>query len=345
MISFKGPGFKIFMTVVAAAALIIGTYLTFFHSAGYEKATAQIVSIEKDPNYVPDPNTENDEKRIVTVKYTVDGKEYTRQLDSDSPSYKVGGEVEVQYDPKDPGTVHSGPGIGIYAMIAGGGILLIIVVLTVKKRVSVKKLKETYGETTYAPGEKGEERELYFLTDLGTPKAGHQLEDGNGRVLYEAKMTKFTMASPFGFDFIDHEHNKTTPHLVGHAEEIDRNSIIFDNNYSFSFDGKDVWKHLRQNGITLNSRFGQAEGVRPSYTICRDGVEIAYAESTSKYVHEEDEAEHKVAGKIPVQGFYRVHTSEKNLDLLFVVLVAMARSGATDERGGSRRMLFNTMKG
>ena len=25
--------------------------------------------------------------------------------------------------------------------------------------------------------------------------------------------------------------------------------------------------------------------------------------------------------------------------------VAMARSGATDERGGSRRMLFNTLKG
>ena len=38
-----------------------------------------------------------------------------------------------------------------------------------------------------------------------------------------------------------------------------------------------------------------------------------------------------------------VRTSEKNLDLLFTVLVAMARSGATDERGGSRRMIFNTM--
>ena len=60
---------------------------------------------------------------------------------------------------------------------------------------------------------------------------------------------------------------------------------------------------------------------------------------------EEDEAEHKVASKVPIQGFYRVRTSEKNLDLLFTVLVAMARSGATDERGGSRRMIFNTMKG
>ena len=83
----------------------------------------------------------------------------------------------------------------------------------------------------------------------------------------------------------------------------------------------------------------------PSYTIRKDGEELAYAENTSQYVHEEDEAEHKVAGKVPVQGFYRIHTREKNLDLLFMVLVAMARSGATDERGGSRRMLFNTLKG
>lgn len=345
MISFKGPGVKIMMAIIAAAALILGAYLTFFHSAGYETTTATIVSIENDPNYVPDPNVSNDERHIVTVKYTVNGKEYTRQLDSDSPTYRVGGEVEVQYDPKDPGTVHSGPGIGIYAMIAGGGILFLIIVLTVKKRIDVKKLKETYGETTYAPSEKGGERELYFLTDLGTPKAGHRIEDKNRRVLYEAKMTKFTVASPFGFDFIDHEHHKTTPHLVGHAEEIDRNSIIFDNNYTLSFDGKDVWKHLRSNGVTLNARLGQAEGIMPSYTICRDGEEIAYAETTSQYVHEEDAAEHKAASKIPVQGFYRIFTKEKNLDLLFVVLLAMARCGATDEKGGSRRMLFNTMKG
>ena len=81
----------------------------------------------------------------------------------------------------------------------------------------------------------------------------------------------------------------------------------------------------------------------PSYTIRKDGEELAYAENTSQYVHEEDAEEHKVASKLPVQGFYRVHTREKNLDLLFMALVAMARSGASDERGGSRRMLFNTI--
>ena len=128
--------------------------------------------------------------------------------------------------------------------------------------------------------------------------------------------------------------------MLGHAEETDWNSLLIDNNYSFTFDGKDVWKQLRSIGVKIDSRFGQAKGVMPSYTISRDGEEL-----TSQYVHEEDEEAHKVASNIPIQGFYRVRTREKNLDLLFVILVSMARSGASDERGGSRRMVFNTLKG
>ena len=280
---------------------------------------------------------------IVKAKYTVDGKEYTATLNSYDPAYKVGGDVAIKYDPNNPEKMTSGFGIGIAVMIIGAALLAVVIFLTVKKKVSVKKLKETNGELTYAPSVKGEERELYFLTDVGTIKGGHHLEDKNRRVLYEAKMTKFSPLSAFAFDFIDHENNKTTKHLVCHAEEMDWNSILIDNNYTFTIDGQDVWKHLRAVGVTIDSRFGQAQGVMPSYTIRKDGEELAYAENTSQYVHEEDAEEHKVASKLPVQGFYRVHTREKNLDLLFMVLVAMARSGATDERGGSRRMLFNTI--
>ena len=64
-----------------------------------------------------------------------------------------------------------------------------------------------------------------------------------------------------------------------------------------------------------------------------------------EYVREEDAEQHKVAARIPNPMFFRVFTAEKHLDLLFMILVAMARSGATDERGGTRRMLWNTLKG
>jgi hypothetical protein len=343
MISIKGPGLKIFTAILALIALGFGIYSTFFRSAGFVDSTATIISIEEDPNYIPDADKPNDVQYIVKAKYTVDGKEYTTTLNSYDPAYKVGGEVAIKYDPNDPSKTTSGFNIGIVIMIIGAVLLAVVIFLTVKKKVSVKNLKETNGELTYAPSVKGEERELYFLTDIGTIKGGHHLEDKNRRVLYEAKMTKFSPLSAFEFDFIDHENNKTIKHLVGHAEEMDWNSILVDNNYTFTIDGQDVWKHLRKIGVTIDSRFGKAQGVMPSYTIRKDGEELAYAENTSQYAHEEDAEKHKVAGKVPVQGFYRVHTREKNLDLLFMILVAMARSGATDERGGSRRMIFNTI--
>jgi len=81
----------------------------------------------------------------------------------------------------------------------------------------------------------------------------------------------------------------------------------------------------------------------PSYDIRKEGEILAYAENTSHFVHEEDAEQHKVASKIPNPMFFRIFTNEKNLDLLFVILIAIARTGATDERGGSRRMLLNTV--
>ncbi|MBR1749275.1 MAG: DUF3592 domain-containing protein [Ruminococcus sp.] len=347
MISIKGPGLRIFAAIIAVIALGFGVYSTFFQSSGYETTTATIVSIKEDPDYIPDPDTENDVQYIVTAKYTVDGKEYVEPINSYDPGYKVGGNVEIKYDPSDPSKITSGFGIGIYIMISGGVILLIIIFLTVKQKTSVKKLKGTNGEFTFAPSEKGEERKLYFLTDLGTPKYGHRLEDKNRKVIYEAKNTKFSPLSAFEFDFIDHEHNKTVHHLVGHEEETDWNSLLIDNNYTFTFDGKDIWKQLRSIGVKIDSRFGggESKGALATYSISRNGDELAFVEMTSQYPHEDDAEKHKVASKVPVQGFYRVRTREKNLDLLFIILVAMARSGASDERGGSRRMLFNTIKG
>ncbi|MBP3896541.1 MAG: DUF3592 domain-containing protein [Mogibacterium sp.] len=337
MISIKGPGLKIIAVIIAVIALAFGVYSTFIQSAGYMKTTATIVSIEEDQE------SGEDDSYIVTARYTVDGKEYSNVLDSYSPSYEVGGTVEVRYDPADPDKITSGYGIGIYSMIVGAAILLITGFVTLKQKKSVSQLKEDYGEISYLPSEKGEERELYFVTDLGTPKFGHRLEDAERRVLYEAKMTKFTMLSDYEFDFIDHERMQTTRHLIGHTEETDWNSLLIDNNSTFRLDGMDVWKHLRSTGVTIDSRFGKAEGIMPSYDIRRDGEVLAYAENTSQYVHEEDAEQHKVASKIPNYMFFRVFTREKNLDLLFVVLMALARTGATDEGGGSRRMLLNTV--
>lgn len=339
--SIKGPGLKIMAIVLAVVALGAGIYMTMFQSAGFKKTTATIVSIKLDPDYIPDPDVENDVQHIIMVKYTVDGKEYNTRLDSDSATYKVGGTVEIHYDPKDPGKITSNQGFGLYLMIAGGVILLVVVVLTIKKRMSVKQVMELNGGITFAPSVKGEERKLYFLTDTGTPKYGHRIEDKFRNVLYEAKMTKFTTMNPFGFDFIDYEHGTTTPHLIGHEEASENNFIIFDNHYTFTFDGEDIWKLLKRHKITVDSKLSVSG---TTYRIFRDGEELAFVETSSQYVHEEDAEEHSVASKVPVPGFYRITTRETNLDLLFTTVLAFARSGALDDRGGTYKAMFNTIR-
>lgn len=346
MVSVKGIGLRYFALALAVIAIVAGVYLTFFHSKGFEKTTAEIVSIQELPKDFEDDETQYD----VTVRYTVNGTEYTGILGSYSPSYKVGKTVNVMYDPSNPSVVHSSLGFGIYVLIAGVVILAVVLGSIIIGRMKLKNLKETENvgkDAVYPAPSLGAERELYFLTDLGTPKYGHRIEDANRNVLFEAKMTKYSLTAPFEFDFTDRVNNVTKAHLVGHEESSDWNSILIDNHHTIRFDGEDIWKHLKRNGIRVDSSLGGGSGklVGVNYKIYRDDAELARVESTSQYVHEEDAEAHKVAGAVPVKGFFRIWTKEQNLELLFVTLLAFARTEASDASGGTRKVLFNTLKG
>ena len=344
MFSVRGPKLKYFALVMAVIVIVGGVYITFFESAGYVKTQATIVSIEEDPEW----STSDDKSYIVMVDYMADGSRYTSRLDTYSGSWKVGKTVTVYYDPHDPSVIHGGKGIGVYLMVLGVAIVAVVIIGSMKNKQGQAELEEMRakrGGFTYVPSVKGLDREVYFLTDMGTPKYGHRIESKSRKVLYEAKMTKYSVVAAHHFDFIDHEHGTTTPHLVGGAEETDwGNSLLLDNHYTFELDGEDVWKHLRRNGVSVETE--RQEGtVWPRFRVSRDGEEIAIMEATSQYVHEEDEEQHKVMKKLAVQGFYRIWTREENLDVVFITAMAFARSGALNDEGGgvgkmARQSLF-----
>ena len=201
--------------------------------------------------------------------------------------------------------------------------------------------KSDKSSASYAPSVKGEPRQLYFLTDTGTAKVGHRMEDVNKKVLYEAKVTKFSLVGATGMDFIDHVKGTTTPHQVGHEIETDYHSILIDNHSGFRFDGEDIWKHLKRNGVVIQSSFMSGKPLSPQYRVLRDGEEIAVLQSSGVHVHEEDAAgDGKLAKMVPARGYFRIQTREKNLDLLFVVAMAFARTSALDGEGGSFGLLF-----
>ena len=338
MFSVRGPKLKIFASIIAVIAIAAGIYLTFVQSRGFVKTTATIVAVREDAS-----GADNSVVYYPTVEYTVNGQTYTGDLNEGSGSYRVGKTISVRYDPDNPSVVHPSAGFGIYILVIGVVILAVIVFSSIREKKSQKEiraLRETRGQTGYAPSVQGEEREVSFLTDTGTPKYGPRIEDASRRVLYEAKMTKFSLTTPYGFDFIDHEHGTCVPHLVGHEEQTDwGNSFLLDNNSTFELDGEDIWKHLRRHGISADTE--RREGtIFPRYRVMRDGVEIAVIESSSQYVHEEDAEAHSVANKIAVPGFYRIWTREENLDAVFVTAMAFGRSGALNDEGGTFGKMF-----
>ena len=341
--SLRGPRLKLFALLLSLVVIGIGIYLVFFQSRGFLKTEAVIVSIEENAGA-----SSEDPDYDVTVRYSVDGKEYTQLLDFYSGSFKVGKTVSIRYNPDDPSQIHGGEGFSIYILAIGIVILAVTVFSWLRGRKAQKALEQARGSVnsvTYAPSVPGPTRQLYFLTDQGTPKYGHRIEDAHRRVLYEAKMTKFTLLTPFGFDFIDHEHGTTTPHLIGHEESSEWDSILIDNHHTFTFDGEFIWQHLKRSGITVESSLDPSNPLKLRYEIFRDGRHIATAVASSIHVHEEDAAQHgSVANAIPAMGFYRITTTETNLDLLFVTLLAFARSDASDAQGGNRKALFNTIK-
>ena len=336
----RGIKFSYFAIAMGVIAIAIGIWLLFFHSSGYVKTTATITSIEEN-----EFSTTDDKSYDVTVEYFADGTRYTELLDSYSGSYKVGKKINVRYDPQNPSKVHSaGLGVGIYLLVIGAALIGWQLVSSRREKDALAMQKESFGETVYAPSTAGPERELYFLTDRGTAKYGHRIEDKDLNVLYEAKVTKFTLSAPTGFEFIDHEHGKSSPHLVGHEENTEHSSIFFDNFSTFTFDGEDIWKHLRRSGISINSEFAEGKVLWPQYRVFRDGEEIALIRSSGMYPHEEDaEKKGRLANAIPARGYFRIRTTQENLDLLFVTALAFARSSALDANGGSYGLIFKNL--
>lgn len=336
----KGIKFKYVMAAVGVLALVIGVYLTFFSTAGYKPVTATVVSVEKE---------EIGEEVFyhVTVSYTANGKQYQEEVSANRPDkLKPGDTVEALYKPSDPAVIKTkSTGAGLYLIVVGGLMVAGFVFMTAKEKSGKKETEQLYpGGYQYAPSVKGASRELYFITDVGTPKYGHRIEDKNRMVLFEAKVTKFTMLSDTGMDFIDHIRNKTMPHRIGHEENSERSSILIDDYSTFSFDGEDIWAHLKRNGVQVESSFMEGKPLWPQYRVYRDGEEIALIQASTSRVHEEDEKEGVFANAVPVRGFYRIFTGEQNLDLLFSVALAFARTNANDDKGGNYGLLLGRKK-
>lgn len=122
------------MFVLAGFAMIcFGIYIGCFESKGFEKTTAVIVDVVEEIDYSSEDS--NAKTYTATVTYTVDGKEYTQQLDYWKAGYKVGKEIEIKYNPADPTVIHGATAdFVVYLIVAGTALALVGAYLLVFRR-------------------------------------------------------------------------------------------------------------------------------------------------------------------------------------------------------------------
>ena len=120
--------------VFALILYAVGVYLGFIKSAGFVRTTGVVVSVRAEERYDSELG-KNVTTYYPTVKYTVNGKEYTGELDIGNAGGGEGEEVSIQYNPKNPEEVNAySPAIVILIFAIGTGMLALAILILVRSK-------------------------------------------------------------------------------------------------------------------------------------------------------------------------------------------------------------------
>ena len=155
---------------------------------------------------------------------------------------------------------------------------------------------------------------------LKTIKEGFTLVDENEKLVYEGKMTKFSLFGAAPYQFTNHINNKTEEYKIGKTITTEESGVVgaLSIQSYFKFEGKNIWDYLHEKGIRINSTLSDNK-IGMTYEISLEGNHIAtIAMSTPK-------------GKsiITTDKYYDVICDEKNLDLVFLVAFSIAKTNQT----------------
>lgn len=154
---------------------------------------------------------------------------------------------------------------------------------------------------------------------LKTVKQSFYLEDENGSLVYEGKMTKFSLLGASPYEFVNHITGKTEEHKIGKtitAEQGGGGIISALSKASwFKLDGKKIWDHLHELGIRINTGV-QSSKLGMSYDVTLKGQHLATIANSSP----------KGKSLLTTDLFYDVFCEEKDLDLVFLVAFSIAKT-------------------
>ena len=157
---------------------------------------------------------------------------------------------------------------------------------------------------------------------LGTIKQAFFLEDENGNMIYEGKMTKFKLFGAAPFELINHITNKTEEHKIGKTVTVEQGgndliSFMSKRSY-FKYDGQKIWDYLHDLGIRIDSK-PSGNKIGMTYEVSFEGKPLATIATSSP----------KGKSLVTTDMFYDVTCEEKDLDLVFLVAFSIAKTEQT----------------
>ena len=157
---------------------------------------------------------------------------------------------------------------------------------------------------------------------LNTFKQAFFLEDENGNLIYEGKMTKFKLFGAAPFELVNHVTNKTEEHKIGKTITVEQENgglISFMSKRSyFKYDDKNIWDYLHDLGIRIDSKLSK-EKIGMTYDITFEGKPLATISTSSP----------KGKSLITTDMYFDVTCEEKDLDLVFLVAFSIAKTEQT----------------
>lgn len=162
------------------------------------------------------------------------------------------------------------------------------------------------------------ESKKYLLKPvLKTLKQGFTLEDENNQVVYEAKMTKFSLFGASPFEFTNHITNLTEEHKIGKTVTSQESGPagFFSTSSTFKYDNQKIWDYLHKKGIRIHTTLsGNKLGM--TYEVSFEGKDLAIIATSSP----------KGNSLITSSFYYDVECEEKDLDLVFLVAFSIAKT-------------------
>ncbi len=319
-----------FFIPIGVILIIFGVFFLGHNTANYVETTGVIVGVVELP-YDSDLGVQYD----VTVQYYANGKEYTG-IFTLNENHNLGDNIPVFYDAEKPENITDGRYSPIVppAMMAAGVLAIAFGAFkTVKAFKKSKELEEGFAGGKF-PTEQFENfktrsdvKEYYFRFDANTFKPGYLIEDADRKVLFEGKMLKNNPLGARTYEFVNHVNGLTEQHEVGHTVTQSYNDEMFSVKSSFKFDGVNIWELLHNRGLRLMTDL-RSKFPNMTYNVTGNGSPFALIQSTGKYVHEDEEAEHKI--NIPTgRMYYRCWSVSDDLETLFMTMFAISETEQT----------------